>query len=201
MAEQDHQARKQFDDEKEPTNEKAIRSSPCAFVKVAHASRLQAELRDREKQGRGLTRTFPEDDKFGGIRLPDEDDVLMYRDSPINPTAANKGECWQAILSKAKEKARSRQVEMVFLVVLLNEGKQGEAHALGLRVYGEGYEDTEFFDPNVGKFRFMRGAVDRFYAFTKDLMSELYTDRGTLLFDNWTLERISRDLSSAGRVE
>jgi hypothetical protein len=151
--------------------------------KVNHIAQAQEAERAR---GRAVRSAFPDYPKFANIRTsPDGCDEY----GRIDPAAADKGHCFRAIRVWAQTDARTS--DGVFLLLLMNEGP-GPAHALGLRIYGDAHDNVQIFDPNVGEFRFMRGAEDSFQRFCTALMTNLYTQRGALLFNLWTISRVSR---------
>jgi hypothetical protein len=173
------------------TGEQIRTKSARMQKKVAHASRLQQAIGAQLRDDRDLSE-FQDDPKFGGLRYDDEASRTNMDEATDRIDAA----CWRAILRAARAGPRSSQEnEKVSMVKLLKKGDP-LAHALGLRVYGDDYRDTQLFDPNVGEFRFMRGAEQNLYDFTGDLTSDLYTAAGrwpwskTQLFDSWGVKRI-----------
>jgi hypothetical protein len=150
---------------------------------VTHASRLQEAMARLPSGGRNPS-AFRGNPRFGGIGY--HDNYHEHPDGTINAT------CWQEILTSARTgREFFTEPEKVVIVKLDKTGSLEKGHALGLRVYGEGFRHTQFFDPNVGEFHFPSGTEQQFFDFGEDLLSELYSDGGRLpwsktpKFDRW----------------
>jgi hypothetical protein len=145
---------------------------------------LQGEERARLSRGERLRTSFPDDPKFGSVMITGE---RLMEVGTFERTARGRT-IFRAIVDAGRA-FREVSGARVFLVRLDGAPKAG-SHMLGLHIYGDRLEDLHVFDPNVGEFRFMRGAETPFSEFCDDLVTDLYSNKGVLLFDSWVISRL-----------
>jgi hypothetical protein len=152
--------------------------------KVNRVADLQEEERRRLARKEGLRTSFEGVQKFSRVWMTGGD---SFECGGIERTHIGQ-DVFRAILKAAREFGGSLGERV--MLVRLDGASEGGSHMLGLHLYGDDLKNVHLFDPNVGEFRFLRGAESTFWRFCNDLMANLYSDRRELLFNSWVIRRL-----------
>ena len=156
--------------------------------KVDRVVALQAEEQARLSRHESPRRAFPAGTKFGRVQISGADKMQA---GDFLPTTTGR-QVFDQILKKARLFAPS--ASKLVLMVRLDGASAGGSHMMGLHLSEGGLNNIHLFDPNVGEFRFMRGADEHLWDLCDDLLTSLYTtttgNKRELIFNSFVIDRI-----------